>query len=342
MMKKVNYHLLFFLTLFILGGNAIYGQIKLGDNIDQMSAYALLELESEDKGFLVNRMSSEQRDAAFNQDAPVGLMIYNTDANEIQYLRFELDPAGKVTDHKVWEAATDDTAVSAGDAFPTSPSPGNLFYNELEDVLYVWNSLQTTWLPVGGASRSGTISNEFLTYTNSDGSTATLDLSTLSSTDSQTLTVSNTLLSISQGNSVDLAPLVNAIIATSTSGISTATTTAGPAGPAGAPGAPGAAGVDGAGFLVGTGVPGSTVASTSFYVDDATGDEYYNVGGGSTWTLLPSSDNQQLTASALSANSTMTLAISNGNTVTLDLSALENSGTDSQTLTASAKHLGQG
>ena len=91
------------------------------------------------------------------------------------------------------------------------------------------------------------------------------------------------------------------------------------------------AGRDGAGFLVGEGQPLSYVNSPTFYVNKLNGDEYYNEGGGNSWTLLPS-DNQTLTASSLSANSTMTLAISGGNSVTLDLSSLAGTGIDSQTL----------
>ena len=91
------------------------------------------------------------------------------------------------------------------------------------------------------------------------------------------------------------------------------------------------AGRDGSGFLVASGVPNTNVTSSTFYVDSATGDEYYNTGGAS-WTLLPSSDNQTLTASALSATNTMTLTISGGNSVTLDFSSLADTGTDSQTL----------
>ncbi len=118
--------MLLFLTL-AQGGSSLYGQIKLGDNIDQISEFALIELESSDKGFLISRMTSAQRDAVFNQDTPIGMMIYNTDANQLQYLRFEVDAAGKMTDHKIWEAATDDVAVMTGDTFPTSPTAGDLF-----------------------------------------------------------------------------------------------------------------------------------------------------------------------------------------------------------------------
>ena len=224
-MMKFNYYILFFLALFTLGGNTIYGQIKLGENIDQISEYALLEIESADKGLLVARMTTAQRDAAFNQDTPVGLMIYNMDANELQYFRFEVDAAGKATNHKVWEAATDDVAVSSGDTFPSSPSAGNLFYDESEDVLYAWNSLQTAWLAVGGANTSGTINNEFLTYTNSDGSTATLDLSTVANTDNQSLALTTTQLSISNGNSVDLSPAISAYLATVSPSLTSASNT---------------------------------------------------------------------------------------------------------------------
>ena len=63
---------------------------------------------------------------------------------------------------------------------------------------------------------------------------------------------------------------------------------------------------------------------------------------GPAGTAGSGTDSQTLTASALSSANTLTLAISDGNTVTLDLSALAGGGssTDSQTLNASALSAG--
>ena len=333
-MKNTLSFLGLFLAFLLLGSGNLYGQIKIGDNNTEISPFALFELESSSKGLLIPRMTSTQRDAAFNQDTPVGMMIYNTEKNILQYLQFEEDASGKRTNHKVWEGATDEGGgVSFGTSFPTGPRSGDFFYNDSQNALYVWNSAQGSWLPVGGANTvvTGdqiTLNTEFLTYTNSNGATSTLDLSTLAALASNTLNTNQTLalddarLSISNGNTVDLSAAVQAVLGTSSA-------TAGPAGAPGAPGAPGANGADGSGFLTGTTAPSGSVASPTFYVNTITGDQYSNPGGGSTWTLLPSSDNQTLTAAALSSTNTINLSISGGNAVSIDLSALANPGVPS-------------
>jgi hypothetical protein len=60
------------------------GASKLGDNPENIDPAALLELESTTKGLLLPRMTSAQRDALPMDTSPVGLLIYNTDIDEIQ------------------------------------------------------------------------------------------------------------------------------------------------------------------------------------------------------------------------------------------------------------------
>lgn len=55
----------------------------------------LLELESSDKELLIPRMTIEQLDFAFGQDAPLGLVIFNFDTNYVQYFIDEIDLASK-------------------------------------------------------------------------------------------------------------------------------------------------------------------------------------------------------------------------------------------------------
>ena len=339
-MKYTLNQFFYFLCLsFLLGGGCLHAQIKVGDNVDNLSPYAILELESTNKGFIVPRMSTAQRDAAFDQETPIGTMIFNTDENKLQYLHFDTNGSGKITGQKVWEGATDDVA-SVGESFPTAPNVGDLFYDEVNDILYVWNSIQMQWLPVNknlfdssviefpdgnGGTASVDLSQLIglpslnssgtLIFTTQDGQQYDVDLTSLVNTGGtgvpQTLTVSGTLLSISEGNQVDLAGIV--------SGLSSGTQ--GPQGPSGPAGLPGAAGQNGAGIIVGAGAPAAAVTSPTLYINQTNGDRYYNVGGG-PWTLLPSSDNQMLSSSALSSNNTMTLTISGGNTITLDFSSI--------------------
>ena len=80
-----------FFPFLLLTAVALQAQVKIGDNIEEVSPYALLELESQDKGLILPRMSTTQRDAAFDQMAPEGLMIFNTDLNKAQVFRLQVD-----------------------------------------------------------------------------------------------------------------------------------------------------------------------------------------------------------------------------------------------------------
>lgn len=60
-----------------------YGQVKIGDNVEQISPYALLELESSEKGLILPRMTTAARDLAFDQATPAGMVIFNTDENKM-------------------------------------------------------------------------------------------------------------------------------------------------------------------------------------------------------------------------------------------------------------------
>ena len=240
----------YFITIaivFLLFSQNSWGQIKLGNNPETIDPAALLELESSTKGLLLPRMTSAQRDALPMQTSPVGLLIYNTDINEIQYL-FEatvINAKGEKRQELRWESATDDTIPFSR---PTDPQPGQFFYEVAMGQLNIWDG--DKWVIVGGSTSNG----------NSGGSTTTLSY--------QSLTLVGNQLSITNGNSVDLSGLVTATVGP-----------IGPQGPAGATGPPGV------------------------------------------------SSNQNLSVSALSSNNTLTLAISGGNTETLDLSSLASVGT---------------
>ena len=232
-MKKISF-LVFLFTLFFQGGNLLYGQIKLGDNIDQISEFAILELESTNKGLILPRMTTAQRDQAFSQDTPIGTIIYNIDLNRVEYLNFEVLANGQKTNLKVWEGATDDM-VAFGENFPVSPNNGDLYYNDKEGTLYVWNSVQDDWLPVNkflldsqeisypdgnGGSVTVDLSNlvglptitgsSTLVFTSNAGNQLVIDLADFN-TDAQILSISGTLLSITNGNTVDLSNAIEAV-----------------------------------------------------------------------------------------------------------------------------------
>jgi hypothetical protein len=73
----------------------VRGQIKLGDNPTDITPYALLELESTSKGFVLSSMTTLERDTAFDFTTPEGILIYNTDTDQLQYLRRLIDPSTK-------------------------------------------------------------------------------------------------------------------------------------------------------------------------------------------------------------------------------------------------------
>ena len=286
-----------------------FSQVKIGDNVEQISPYALLELESSEKGFILPRMTTAARDLAFDQETPIGTLIFNTDRGRIQFYREEIDPSGRKTGHKIWEAPKEGIdVINSGEALPIAPVIGQLYFDTNTNILYLWDGQQ--WR---------NIMANYIAQNNTDSP--------------QSLTLSQTVLSISNGNSVDLSDLV----------------LVGSTGPQGPEGPQGNAGPQGP-----QGIPGSTTNTDSQTLTASA------LSAGSTMTLAISdgntvtldlsaledtdtnTDSQTLTASALSAGSTMTIAISEGNTVTLDLSVLEDTdtNTDSQTLTASALSAG--
>ena len=297
---------------FLLGSSSLFAQVKIGDNSNEIAPQALLELESTTKGLVIPRMTTAQRDAAFDQSTPLGMIIFNIDQNKLQYFKRLYDASGKQTDLKVWEGATDEIVTTSEGGTPTAenPGPGDLFYNEEENILYAYSSTTNNWMPIGNVSTSSVSSSTNTTLFDDYGSSGQI----LSSTGTTTVWIDfPTLQQGSQGSQ-------------GTQGPAGAT---GPAGPAGADGQ------DGAGFLVGAGAPTASVASATYYVDTGSGDQYYNTGGGAVWTALPITGLQNLSASALSVNNTMTLSVSDGNTITLDFSSLASgSNTDSQTINA--------
>lgn len=143
-MKKL-YFFLFLLFLIHFSQNS-WGQIKLGNNPASIDPAALFELESTTQGLLLPRMTSAQRDALPMDSSPVGLLIYNTDINEIQYL-FETtvtNAKGEKRQELRWESATDDAIPFAR---PTNPTNGQLFYDNDEEQLSIWNG--NAWIVVG-------------------------------------------------------------------------------------------------------------------------------------------------------------------------------------------------
>ncbi|MEK9614356.1 MAG: hypothetical protein VW080_10600, partial [Flavobacteriaceae bacterium] len=108
-LKRISFRLYptFLILLFgLLTSTSLFGQVKIGDDTTHLSPYSLLELESINKGLLLPRMSSEQRDQAFNQNTPEGMVIFNTDLQMLQFFFYPNDSStGKRLNEKVWNTA---------------------------------------------------------------------------------------------------------------------------------------------------------------------------------------------------------------------------------------------
>ena len=148
--KNCSYLIFFFLLLFLVQMQA---QVKIGDNFEEVSPYALLELESKDKALLLPRMSDAERDAAFGQEAPIGIVIFNTDAQMIQFYYYEEDKVtGRLTNHKVWQDVMGPQIFT--DTQPTNPDTGDFFYDSTQNQLLVWDADDKAWIPLGGGGGS--------------------------------------------------------------------------------------------------------------------------------------------------------------------------------------------
>ena len=321
-------------------------QIKLGDNIDFISPYALLELESTEKGLLLPRLSTQQRNTFFGEDVPPGLLIFNTDSQKIQYARSRITSSSKELGIH-WENLSNEHILSQSmGATPTieNPTNGMLFYQDYENDLYVYNEALAEWGLIAGTnllSNRNPVFSQNIRYRKADGQEELLDLGMLSTSDSQVLTVSTTMIGISNGNEVDVQPLV--INALALLGVNSSTLV-GPQGIQGPPGAQGIQGIQGLQGIQGIqglqgiqgppGIPGisSNTDSQTIQVSslNASNTLTIAISNGNTQTLdlsslsTPSSttDSQTLSVSSLNGSNTLTIAISNGNTQTLDLSTL--------------------
>ena len=309
-MKKI---LLLFVML--IGLQFTFGQVKIGDNFTQVSKYSLLELESKTRGLLLPRMSNEERDRAFNQETPEGMLIFNTDTQMLQYFYFPITETttGKRADEKTWNTAGEEIYTSR---IPPNPNPGDLFYNEVTNILYVWDDPESLWIPINSrTSTSGSesgVSDPTLTTSGTLSGSSTSTTSSIeevivgagvpssASINSQPLgtlyanTSNGDLYVAIDRNNDGTADTWDKVNSGGGGGSTGPTGPAGPAGPAGPTGAAGGigltgpsgpAGIPGTGIVSGTGNPIATSATPTagnVYIDQTTGGLW--TVSGTTWT----------------------------------------------------------
>ena len=267
--------------------STVWAQIKIGDNPATVDPHTVFEAETTNKGVLFPRMSTIQRDAAFTGDQPIGLLIFNTTLNCLE----------------VYTASGWNCTSATNNNDNNNNNGGSLSLSLDGNVLHVGDS------SIDLSSFAGTPSQQTTVVLNGDQlqiGTNSIDLSVYSNTDSQTLSINGQTLSISGGNSINLpsssgAPDQSLALAGNNLTISGGNTVVLP-----------------------------TVTNTDSQTLTAnlnTNTLTLSISGGNSQTIdlstISSVEDQQLTASALSANNTLTLALSEGNTVTLDLSSLQ-------------------
>lgn len=140
--------MLWFIFLVSLSVSNVWSQVKIGDNPTDISPYAVFEIESLDRGLLIPRMSSAERDAAFGQDAPEGMMIFNTDTSLIQIWHQLINPTnGKpYQSDLVWEDVKTKTTIPSSAEQPENPQVGELYLDIKTDTVHVFNGSQ--WIQV--------------------------------------------------------------------------------------------------------------------------------------------------------------------------------------------------
>ena len=222
-MKKILPLISFLLTITVVSA-----QVKIGDAPKKINPNALLELESQNKGMLIPRMTTAQRDRAFTLDVPNGLMIFNTDEKAVQV--WLSDSAQwqslSVPEDKPQQISLENHILRLSDGGTVDLSPYidtdtdtdtddqqlSLYGNLLS--LTDGGSVDLTSLLPRSGTDSQTVSAALVGNTlqiKNQGTTqsATVDLSVYTNTDSQTLTLKDDVLSISGTNSISIAEYTN-------------------------------------------------------------------------------------------------------------------------------------
>jgi len=172
--KKIA--LLFFIIPFLISA-----QIKMGERPLEINPNAIFEIESRNQGVLLSRMTSAERDIAFNKEVPNGLLIFNLTHN-----RFEFFDAFK----KVW--------IPLLTQIPKLSFQNNQLIFEESTVLDLNPYLDNT------DAQQLHLEGSILSLDHG----GTVDLSRLiSNTEHQQLRLEGTTLILENGGSVNLSPL---------------------------------------------------------------------------------------------------------------------------------------
>ena len=287
-MKQLYLKIVLFGFVLSISGSQLFAQVKIGDDVESINPFALLDLESTELGLMIPRMTTSQRDAAFGApgsiNPEVGLMIFNTDTEMIEFLRFERD-AGTQQLIKVWTPVSGGNTMAITGPRPPDAEAGQIHYDQSTGEVSIYNDQTDMWVTISGTP--------------------------------QTLSISGNTLTISEGNSVDLTPFIITAVASSSGSV-------GPAGPLGPPGPqgpqgntgpagvglPGPAGPPGSGVATGTTDPPTLAANPgTVYVSTVSGSAYTRTAAG-TWvpiTVTNSVTTKNLFTDFITINATATI-----------------------------------
>jgi hypothetical protein len=168
---------------FMLIGITLSAQAKLGDNVTNVNANALLELESTSQGVLFPRMSSTDRDSAFTSDVPNGLLIYNTTEDCLQVYN---------STQQAWNCLNADSGTAS-----VTESYQQL---SIDRHIISLSNGGSVAIPVAPDNQTLTLNGTALSIRQGN----TVDFSSIANTDSQTLSLTGDVLEISGTNSVSL------------------------------------------------------------------------------------------------------------------------------------------
>jgi hypothetical protein len=207
-----NTHLFFYVIPFFFGIHmTLWSQIKMGDRPLVIDPHAIFEIESTQQGILLPRMSTLERDTAFRENLPNGLLIFNTDNDQFEVY---------LTKNQKWEpikTTVPKFVVEDQILIPTEDYKIDLDFL-LDNTDHQELKLEGTVLHL---QQEGSVDlAELLIQTNpqklqlngtilSFEESGSVDLSPLfdSSNDNQKLSVEENILKLDRGGSVDLSKL---------------------------------------------------------------------------------------------------------------------------------------
>jgi hypothetical protein len=205
-----------FLTIVLFGllSAELTAQAKLGDNPTNVNPNVLLELESSDKGLLIPRLTSSERDTAFTINIPNGLILYNTTEDCLQVYKDSIGSwvcvggISSATSSYSLKLAIEgsDLSILGGNSVDLSNIVGRPGPAGARGSVGPPGPQGPPGIPGSGSSDNQTLTLSGTTLSISRGNSVALaSVLESSGTDSQTLSLLGDILSISGTNSVSLA-----------------------------------------------------------------------------------------------------------------------------------------